>query len=197
MTVAAPPRGGKRTRWIVAAGVGVAVAVAALVLGLAARWIGPAAEANRRVQCANNMKNFASIAQERLIRRAGPQSRIHEPGSGTDAGLLDVTVLGLDEVKVSALLCPEDHEGRRSASLEFRFAYLVRDLSRCPLPDPKRGRAPLFACLRHPGHAVVAFDDSSVEFLDRTALGLAPESPIESGPDSKSELLRVFPPRTR
>jgi hypothetical protein len=142
------------------------------------------------------LKNFASIAQERVISRTGPRAGPAGPVSRPDVRILDLTI-GLQPEQVTYLLCPEDHEGRNSATLEFRSAYLVRDFSRRPLPDPKGGKAPLFACLRHSGLAVVAFDDSSVEFLDRTALGLAPEDAIETGPESKSELLRVFPPRAR
>ena len=191
MTVTAPPRPAKRPPWLLVVGVAIAivVATATVVVVLAVLFIGPAAEANRRVQCANNMKNFASIALERAISRTGP-------GSKPDAEPVEMKGLGLVPGQELTLLCPEDHEGRSAAAQQgVRFSYLTRDIARRPLPKAGGVKSPLFVCLRHPGYAIVAFDDASVAILDREALGLAGNDPIETGPDSKCELLRPFPAR--
>ncbi|HEU4395992.1 MAG TPA: hypothetical protein VFS92_10535 [Planctomycetota bacterium] len=76
-------------------------------------------------------------------------------------------------------------------------SYLVRDFERCPVPRGAVEKYPMLLCTHHDVGVNVGYDDSSVVFLDREALGLAPDDAIETGPQSKSELLRVFPPRPR
>jgi hypothetical protein len=192
--VAAPPRDRTRKRWIV--GAGVSVAAAALVFALAVPSTGR--DADRRPQCANNLKNIMSIVQE---RRASKSWR----GGRPRGDLLESARLrpGLEWDLV--LACPRDEATR--ARIEERASaeepgpvpssYLVRDFERCPLPPGTAEKFPLILCTHHADGVNVGYDDSSVVYLDRPALGLAPEDAIETGPDSKSELLRVFPPRAR
>ena len=193
MTVAAPPRDGTRKRWIVGAGVSVAAAV--LVFALAVPSTGR--DADRRPQCANNLKNIMSVVMERRASKAWP-------GRGPDSGLRELTHLGLRDPEI-VFLCPRDEatralvEGTASTgeSGPLLTSYLVRDFERCPVPRGAAGKHPFVLCTHHADGVNVGYDDSSVVYLDREALGLAPEDPIETGPESKSELLRVFPPRPR
>ena len=53
----------------------------------------------------------------------------------------------------------------------------------------------MLLCLHHEGGAQIAYDDASVVFLDRKALGLRGSDPIEPGPASANADLRVFPAR--
>ena len=151
----------------------------------------------RRRQCANNLKNIMSVISERRASKAWP-------GRGPDSGLRELPRLGLREWDV-VFVCPRDEATRAlvdetastGESRPLLTSYLVRDFERCPVPRDAAGKHPFVLCTHHADGVNVGYDDSSVVYLDRPALGLAPEDAIETGPDSKSELLRVFPPRPR
>ena len=172
MTAAAPARLGWRRILVVA---GVALAVFCLVAFAAAVMLMPrAAAANRRVQCANNLKNIGGLL---LAGVDTDEARLARRG---------------DEL---VFFCPQalvnDWEGARAAAT----SYLVRDGKRDRVPPDRPSRRPLAVCVHHADGVIVFHDDASTDFLGRSELGLGPDDPIETGPQSKSALLRLFPPR--
>jgi hypothetical protein len=205
-----PEIGARRTRpkkvlLVLAVSAGVLAVVAVCVVLLAVKLgeaAGRARVANEKVRCSNNLKNIGGIAQERALRDPGFFRRGR-------AELLDVYRLGLfrrgDE---HLFVCPRDPEGDRRmtawgsgspapgepGATDALASYVLRDFVEYPIPGDSRGKSPLAACLHHPDGVNVLYDDSSVVFLDREALGLAPEEPIETGPAAKNEILRLFHP---
>ena len=190
-----PPPRRRAWRLFSVAGVATLVGLSAVGLLVMAGETGP--RPSGRVQCAKNLKNIMSVVMERRASKAWP-------GRGPDSGLRELTHLGLRDPEI-VFLCPRDRATRdfveetasTGESGPLLTSYLVRDFERCPVPRGAAGTHPFLLCTHHADGVNVGYDDSSVVYLDREALGLAPEDPIETGPDSKSELLRVFPPRAR
>ena len=70
-------------------------------------------------------------------------------------------------------------------------SYAGRDFVRCPIQQPDT-REVVGACLHHPGGALVARADGTVEFLTLKDLCIASDADKSVGPDSKSPVLRVL-----
>jgi prepilin-type N-terminal cleavage/methylation domain-containing protein len=189
----------------------VVITIIAALIGIVAAVIPQAQQANRKLQCANNLKNIGGMLMERSTSK----------GLGTRGGaalLLQTYKLGMirkgDE---RAFLCPGDViiRGQNIDDAEFRKRYESIDLDHIdPLtcsyagrnrklypirPDAREKQAWACDCQgddgrtgHHKGGLNVLFDDSSVVFTDHESLGLQPEDPIVVGPDSTQELLKQF-----
>jgi len=189
----------------------VVITIIAALISIVAAVIPRAAAANRKVQCANNLKNIGGMLVERQTGK----------GLGTRGGsamLLQVYTLGMirkgDE---KVFLCPGDMiiRGQLLDDPDFRNRYNSIDLNSIdpqlisyagrnrklyPIkPDAREKQAYAVDCQgdtgrdgHHQGGINCLYDDASVVFLDSEALGLGPEDPIVVGNDSSHELLRQF-----
>jgi len=189
----------------------VVITIIAALIGIVAAVIPQAQQANRRLQCQNNLKNIGSMLTERSTSK----------GLGTRGGaamLLQTYKLGMirkgDE---RVFLCPGDViiRGQNIDDADFKKRYDSIDLDHVdpltcsyagrnrklyPLrPDAKEKEAWACDCQgddgrsgHHKGGLNILFDDNSVVFTDNEALGLLPDDPIVVGPDSTQELLKKF-----
>jgi hypothetical protein len=176
----------------------VLVALGAILL--ASRRV---SDSTRRVSCANNLRALSGLLVERMADRRGlPAPKIRLLPFLFASGMVR---RGTEET----FLCPLDPRRAElgSPALEEQFlsacdlgriptSYLERDRVRCPLEKGSRVHQVLLACPLHREGAVVAYDDGSVVFLDREALGIGPGDPVEFGPGAKAEALRVLRPTT-
>jgi len=188
----------------------VVITIIAALISIVAAVIPKAAAANRKVQCANNLHNIGAMLVERQTAK----------GLGTRGGsamLLQVYTLGMirkgDE---RVFLCPGDPRQQNMDDPDFRAKYDHIDLNAI---DPDiisfAGRNRKFkqislASNRKEAYAVdcqggdnvsehhqngvnCLYDDGSVVFLDREALGIAgTEEPIAIGPTTNNETLTLF-----
>ena len=180
----------------------VVITIIAALIGMVAAVIPRAVVANRKVQCQSNLRNIGGVLMERLVNgkmgsRGGP------------AMLLQAYTLALiREGDERVFLCPNDpaweESGKPGFSGRYRridldhpdpalCSYRVRDTKRFPLRSDSTRKEPLAACPHHEDGVTVLYDDGSVQFLDRAALGLGPKDPVVVGPGSPAEVLRVFP----
>ena len=189
----------------------VVITIIAALIGIVAAVIPQAQQANRKLQCANNLKNIGGMLSERITSK----------GLGTRGGaamLLQTYKLGMirkgDE---RVFLCPGDViiRGQNIDDADFKKRYDSIDLDHIdPLicsyagrnrklykfqPDSREKQAWGCDCQgddgrsgHHKGGLNVLYDDSSVVFMDHEALGLQPEDPIVVGIDSTQELLKQF-----
>jgi prepilin-type N-terminal cleavage/methylation domain-containing protein len=189
----------------------VVITIIAALIGIVAAVIPRAMEGNRKLQCANNLKNIGAMLTERSASK----------GLGTRGGsalLLQVYKLGMirkgDE---RVFLCPGDVQirGQNIDDQEFKKRYDSIDLDHIDpmiisyagrnrklykiLPDAKEKQAWACDCQgddnrtsHHKSGLNVLFDDNSVVFMDHEALGLQPEDPIVIGMDSNQDLLKQF-----
>ena len=189
----------------------VVITIIAALIGIVAAVIPRAMEANRKLQCANNLKNIGAMLTERSTTK----------GLGTRGGaamLLQTYTLGMirkgDE---RVFLCPGDVSirGQSIDDAEFKKRYETIDLDHIDpltcsyagrnrklyriLPDAREKQAWACDCQgddgrsgHHKSGLNVLFDDNSVVFMDHESLGLQPEDPIVVGPDSNQEMLKQF-----
>lgn len=189
----------------------VVITIIAALIAVVAAIIPQAQQANRKVQCANNLKQIGGMLVQRQTAK----------GLGTRGGaamLLQTYKLGLirkgDE---KVFICPGDRiiRGQDLDNPEFLKRYETIDLANVdPLlisyagrnrklypirPDSREKQAWACDCQgddgrtgHHQGGLNVVYDDGSVVFVDTEALGLGPDDPIVIGPDSTVELLKQF-----
>lgn len=190
----------------------VVITIIAALIGIVAAVIPQAQQANRKLQCANNLKNIGGMLMERTSSQKGLGTR------GGAAMLLQTYKLGLirkgDE---RVFICPGDViiRGQSLDDPEFKKRYDSIDLDHVdpimcsyagrnrklyPIrPDSREKQAYACDCQgdtgrdgHHKGGLNVLFDDNSVVFMDHESLGLQPEDPIVVGVDSSQELLKQF-----
>jgi prepilin-type N-terminal cleavage/methylation domain-containing protein len=189
----------------------VVITIIAALIGVVAAVIPQAQQANRRAQCANNLKNIGAMLVERSTAK----------GLGTRGGsamLLQTYTLGLvrrgDE---RVFICPGDVmiRGQNLDDPDFKKRFEKIDLNHvdaliCSYAGRNRKVHPIlpasnekqaWACDcqgdngrtgHHKGGLNVLYDDGSVVFLDHEALGLNPEEDIVVGAESTSEILQKF-----
>ena len=189
----------------------VVITIIAALISIVAAVIPRAAAANRKVQCANNLKNIGGVLQERFVAK-GPGTR------GGSAMLLQTYTLGLirkgDE---KVFLCPGDIiiRGQNLDDPEFKKRYETIDLAKIdrllisyagrfrkqhPLrPDKNENQGWAVDCQgddgrigHHQGGVNILYDDSSVVFLDNEALGVGIDDPIVVGIDSTIPELQKY-----
>jgi prepilin-type N-terminal cleavage/methylation domain-containing protein len=190
----------------------VVITIIAALISIVAAVIPQAQQANRKLQCANNLKNIGGMLMERTSSNKGLGTR------GGAAMLLNMYKLNLirkgDE---RVFLCPGDViiRGQNIDDPEFKKRYDTIDLDHVdPLTcsyagrnrklyriDPGSKEKQAYACdcqgddgrsSHHKGGLNVLYDDNSVVFMDHEALGLQPDDPIVVGVDSTQELLKQF-----
>jgi prepilin-type N-terminal cleavage/methylation domain-containing protein len=189
----------------------VVITIIAALISIVAAVIPRATAANRKIQCANNLKNIGGLLQERSVAK----------GLGTRGGaamLLQTYTLGLirkgDE---RTFICPGDVviRGQNLDDPEFRKRYDHIDLSKIdpllisyagrfrkqhPLrPDSREKQGWAVDCQgddgktgHHQGGVNILYDDSSVVFLDTEALGIGTDDPIVVGIDSTIPELQKY-----
>jgi prepilin-type N-terminal cleavage/methylation domain-containing protein len=189
----------------------VVITIIAALISIVAAVIPRATQANRRAQCANNLRQIGGMLVERQTDK-GLGSR------GGSAMLLQTYTLGMikrgDE---RVFICPGDRiiRGQNLDDPEFKKRYENIDLNRVdpliisyaginrklhPLrPDSKEKQAWGADCQgedhrsgHHQSGLNVLFEDASVLFLDSEALELGPEDPIVIGVESSQKLLQKF-----
>ncbi|MCK6481829.1 MAG: hypothetical protein L6R43_17300 [Planctomycetes bacterium] len=146
-----------------------------------------------REACARNLRAAGGVLVQRATMKGPP---------GGAVALPRVTVNGnAPRDGDASLLCPLDPAragaGGTGRSGPLLPGYAVRDLARFPAGGSGAGRVPLAICPWHPDGATALFDDGSVGFLDREALGLRPGEPLVTGPGARSAYLRQFLPPVR
>ena len=189
----------------------VVITIIAALISIVAAVIPQAQQANRKVQCANNLKNIGGMLVQRMTGK----------GLGTKGGaamLLNTYKLGMirkgDE---KVFLCPGDIiiRGQNLDDADFRKMYDTIDLNNIdplmisyagrnrkthPLrPDSREKQAWACDCQggdgrsgHHHAGLNVLYDDGSAVFLDTEYLGIGPDDPIVVGPDSTIEVLKQF-----
>ncbi len=180
----------------------VVITIMAALMAMVSSALVRAPRAKNKLVCMNNLRNLGALVTAagidgKVKRHAGPGYLLQFRARGQ--------VLEGDE---STFLCPNDPAieaagkpgfSARYASLDLDrvppdlCSYLVRDWKRCPLALDSPRKEPVAACPHHAEGATVLYQDGSVKFLDRAALGLGPEEAVSFGPGSPSEDLRVFP----
>ncbi|MHC4923141.1 MAG: type II secretion system protein [Planctomycetota bacterium] len=187
----------------------VVITIIAALISIVAAVIPRAAEANRRTQCANNLKNIGAMLVERSTAK-GLGSR------GGSAMLLQTYKLGMirkgDE---KVFLCPGDPRDQVIDEPDFKARYgrldldsvdaqiisyagrnrkrfqIRKDLAEkqawavdCQGEDGRQGH--------HQNGLNCLYDDASVVFLDREALDIGTEEEIIIGDESSHDLLKQF-----
>ena len=189
----------------------VVITIIAALISIVAAVIPQAQQANRKVQCANNLRNIGGMLVQRMTGK----------GLGIKGGaamLLNVYKLGMikrgDE---KVFICPGDAitRGQNLDDPEFRKLYDSIDLNNIdPMMISYAGRNrkthPLKADSRdkqawacdcqgadgrqghHHAGLNVLYEDGSTVFQDTEFLGVGPDDPIVVGPDSTIEFLKQF-----
>ncbi len=191
----------------------VVLAIIATLIGIVAAVIPRAMNANRKFTCGSNLRNIGAMLVERTAASKGLGTR------GGAAMLLQV-YKPLQMIKKGderVFLCPGDVlvRGQNIDDPEFRKRYDTLDLDHLdttlcsyagrnrklyPIrPDSNEKQAWACDCQgddgrtgHHQGGLNVLYEDGSVNFLDREALGLQSEDPIVVGPESTQKLLMQF-----
>ena len=165
-------------------------------------------ESRRRLTCS---RNLADLGKFYVIWR------MENPGkpkySGTALFLYFRKKREIKRGSEETLLCPgdlhvvfpkTDEDRKRWDEVDLSnipddmCSYAVRDFERYPI-DLNATTVQIIACDRmgtngrtshHRGGLNVLFDNASAKFLNREALGLAPDEPIMVGPDSPHPMLK-------
>ena len=180
----------------------VVLAILSALMAMVASAVSRAPAAKNRLVCTNNLRQLGALFLEAQLERG--VRPIQGPG-----WLLQFLAAGaVKEGDERVFLCPNDPaweaSGRPGSAERYRgidlarppadlCSYVVRDWKLHPLRPDSRRKEPLAACLHHADGAAVLYADGTVLFLAREALGLGPGDPIEAGPRSPAEALRVFP----
>jgi prepilin-type N-terminal cleavage/methylation domain-containing protein len=192
----------------------VVITIIAALIGLVATVVPKAQAANRRTQCANNLRN---IGQAILVRLSENKPLGTQGGS---AMLLNMYKNGgIRKGDERIFLCPGDILIRQQDTSNADFmkgystftldnfdplliSYAGRNLKQYPLRLDLNEKLELAVDCQgadgtnghHPHGVNCLYDDGSVLFLDREALGMADnmEEPIVVGPTSANETLRKF-----
>jgi prepilin-type N-terminal cleavage/methylation domain-containing protein len=192
----------------------VVITIIAALIGLVATVVPKAQEANRKTQCANNLRQIGSALVVRITENKSLGTH------GGSAMLLNLLKNGSTRKgEESIFLCPGDtiSRGQNLSDPEFRkkyesftldafdpllTSYAGRNRKQYPLRFDSNEKLELAvdcqgsdgATGHHRNGVNVLYDDGSVTFLDREALEMTanPDEPIVVGPSSSHEILRKF-----